>query len=100
METKQVCAVCSGQGTMPYSQDFVKPCVPCGGTGFITTTSTLTREERRFELIKAALTGAMASDSEDYSFSSHDGMAEATIAAADAVLTKLDAETEQPPKKE
>ena len=100
MDTKRVCEVCCGRGgeRLRAFPDVIETCRSCSGDGFTTTTSTLTREERRFELIKAALTGILASESAEYGYGADDKLTEAAISQADAVLARLAAEIEQPEK--
>ena len=104
METTQVCQVCAGLGSRPVAWkdpgvtagNVSTVCQTCAGTGFITTTSTLTRDEQRFELIKVALTGMLANPHDiDTAF---DLIAERAVVMADAQLARSDADAKKEPQ--
>lgn len=104
MKNVQDCKDCWGTGkhdAAPRSGRRWTVCRTCGGTGQIVTTTTQAREERRFELIKAALTGALAAPSLGFNGATEDqtravnDYGRIAVEIADAVLARLDAEKEK-----
>ena len=98
MEITQVCAACGGERGHWWHKRGEHPqwvtCPQCKGKGRTTTPSTQTREERRFDLIKAVATGALASEKPDQQFPNDKEAARGIISQADAILARLDAEKE------